>query len=67
MDCVVYPWIGLSQFCGAQNSILNRPVFEVNTGCREQDLCQLRWDWEVKLPELDTCWVRISIQAAAGS
>jgi integrase len=29
-------------------------VFAVNTGCREQEVCQLRWDWEVKLPEMET-------------
>jgi len=29
-------------------------LYKVNTGCREQEVCQLRWDWEVKLPELDT-------------
>ncbi len=26
----------------------------MNTGCREQEVCQLRWDWEVPVPELDT-------------
>ncbi|MGB5715890.1 MAG: tyrosine-type recombinase/integrase, partial [Gammaproteobacteria bacterium] len=25
-----------------------------NTGCREQEVCGLRWDWEVKVPEFDT-------------
>jgi integrase len=25
-------------------------LFAVNTGCREQEICQLRWDWEVALP-----------------
>ncbi len=29
-------------------------LFKVNTGCREQEVCQLRWDWEVRVPELDT-------------
>ena len=29
-------------------------LFAVNTGCREQEICQLRWDWEQKLPDLDT-------------
>lgn len=29
-------------------------LFAVNTGCREQEVCRLRWDWEVKLPQLDT-------------
>jgi integrase len=29
-------------------------LFKVNTGCREQEVCTLRWDYEVKVPELDT-------------
>lgn len=29
-------------------------LFKVNTGCREQEVCQLRWDWEQHIPELDT-------------
>jgi len=29
-------------------------LFKVNTGCREQEVCQLRWDWEIQVPELDT-------------
>jgi integrase len=29
-------------------------LFAVNTGCREQEVCQLRWDWEVKLPQMKT-------------
>jgi len=29
-------------------------LYKVNTGCREQEVCQLRWNWEVKLPELET-------------
>lgn len=27
-------------------------LFAVNTGCKEQEVCQLRWDWEIKIPEL---------------
>ena len=27
-------------------------LFAVNTGCREQEICQLRWEWEIKVPEL---------------
>ena len=27
---------------------------KVNTGCREQEVCRLRWDWEVRIPELET-------------
>jgi len=29
-------------------------LFKVNTGCREQEVCQLRWEWEIEVPELDT-------------
>ena len=29
-------------------------LFKVNTGCREQEVCGLRWEWEIKVPELDT-------------
>lgn len=29
-------------------------LFKVNTGCREQEVCSLRWEWEIKVPELDT-------------
>jgi len=27
-------------------------LFKVNTGLREQEVCRLEWDWEIKLPEL---------------
>jgi integrase len=29
-------------------------LFKVNTGLREQEVCGLQWDYEVKVPELDT-------------
>ena len=29
-------------------------LFAVNTGCRDQEICSLRWEWEMKIPELDT-------------
>ena len=29
-------------------------LFAVNTGCREQEVCQLRWNWEVALPDMQT-------------
>src|SRR5215831_7003722 len=29
-------------------------LFKVNSGCREQEVCKLRWEYEVKVPELDT-------------
>jgi hypothetical protein len=29
-------------------------LYAVNTGCREQKICQLKWDWEVAIRELKT-------------
>lgn len=29
-------------------------LFTVNTGCRDQEVCGLRWDWEEEVPELGT-------------
>lgn len=29
-------------------------LFKVNTGTREKEVCNLRWDWEVPVHELDT-------------
>ena len=29
-------------------------LFAVNTGCRDREVCRLRWSWEVAVPELDT-------------
>ncbi len=29
-------------------------IFKVNTGCREQEVCQLQWKWEIQVPELNT-------------
>lgn len=29
-------------------------LYKMNSGCREQEVCRLRWDWEVEVPELST-------------
>lgn len=29
-------------------------LFKVNTGCREAEVCGLKWEWEIEVPELDT-------------
>lgn len=29
-------------------------LFAVNTGCRDGEICRLRWEWEVKVPALGT-------------
>src|ERR1700692_2702919 len=34
--------------------IARMALFKVNTGLREQEVCGLKWDYEVKVPELDT-------------
>ena len=28
-------------------------LFKVNTGCRDQEVCQLKWEWEIPIPEMD--------------
>jgi integrase len=35
-------------------SVAQMALFAVNTGCREQEVCQLRWAWEVPVRELQT-------------
>ena len=34
--------------------LANMALFAVNTGCRDQEICHLRWDWECLVPQLDT-------------
>jgi len=29
-------------------------LYKVNVGCREQEVCQLRWNWEAQVPELNS-------------
>jgi integrase len=29
-------------------------LFAVNTGCRDAEICSLKWEWEVQVPELNT-------------
>lgn len=29
-------------------------LFKVNTGCRDAEVCGLRWEWELEVPELET-------------
>ena len=29
-------------------------LFKVNTGCRDQEVCNLQWEWEVPVPEANT-------------
>jgi integrase len=39
-------------FARLPRHLANMALFTVNTGCRDGEVCQLRWDWEVKVPEL---------------
>lgn len=32
--------------------LANMALFAVNTGCRDAEICQLQWRWEIGLPEL---------------
>ncbi|MGH8605432.1 MAG: tyrosine-type recombinase/integrase, partial [Gammaproteobacteria bacterium] len=34
--------------------LANMALFSVNAGCRDAEVCKLRWEWEVRVPELDT-------------
>lgn len=34
--------------------LLRMALFKVNTGCRQEEVCSLRWEWERKVPELQT-------------
>lgn len=29
-------------------------LFAMNTGCRDQEICRLQWQWQVEVPELNT-------------
>jgi integrase len=40
-------------FSELDGHLAHMALFKVNTGTREQEVVQLRWDWEVKLPESD--------------
>jgi integrase len=28
-------------------------LFAVNTGCRDKEICLLRWEWEITVPEIE--------------
>jgi len=35
--------------------------FDLNTGLRDQELCDLRWEWEIRVPELDSNGIQRSV------
>ncbi|MCW8417606.1 hypothetical protein OQJ18_09820 [Fluoribacter dumoffii] len=40
------------QFQLLPEHLKNMALFAVNTGCRDREICELRWDWEIQIPEL---------------
>ena len=34
------------------NHLKQMSLFAVNTGCRDKEICNLKWEWEFKIPEL---------------
>jgi integrase len=34
--------------------LVDMALFAVNTGCRDGEICGLRWEWEIRVPELGT-------------
>ena len=51
-----YPlsWVEQERLFGElPNHLRQMALFKVNTGCREQEVCQLSWQWEFRIPELD--------------
>ena len=41
-------------FAELPQHLADMALFAVNTGCRDSEICGLRWDWEVAVPELGT-------------
>ena len=41
-------------FAALPAHLASMALFKVNTGCREQEVCRLQWEWEVVVPELET-------------
>ena len=34
--------------------LVSMAIFAVNTGCRDSEICNLQWAWEIQVPELET-------------
>lgn len=41
-------------FAEIPDHLLRMALYKVNTGCREQEVCKLRWEWEIRVSELET-------------
>lgn len=46
-------------FTALPNHLREMSLFAVNTGCRDQEICRLRWKWEVKvsIPEIGSVFI----------
>ncbi|HNP62446.1 MAG TPA: tyrosine-type recombinase/integrase [Woeseiaceae bacterium] len=44
----------LQLFSALPPHLAEMALFAVNTGCRDAEICNLQWDWEVKVPQLET-------------
>ena len=40
-------------FARLAKHLANMAMFKVNTGCREAEVCGLKWDWEIEVPGLN--------------
>lgn len=45
-------WLETALFQQLPPHLARMALFKVNTGCREQEVCKPRWDWEIAVPEL---------------
>ena len=41
-------------FAELPTHLVEMALFAVNTGCRDKEVCSLRWDWEIDVPQLET-------------
>ncbi len=41
-------------FSELPDHLVKMSLFAVNTGCRDREICNLQWDWEITVPELGT-------------
>lgn len=39
-------------FDALPSHLKNMALFAVNTGCRDKEVCELRWEWEIRIPEM---------------
>lgn len=40
-------------FAELPDHVRRMALYKVNVGCREQEVCKLKWEWEIKVPELN--------------